>query len=125
MFRALATASLSALLLSSCMTPVDAPPADAPVAHVATPVPVLEGSGPHPGELVYKTRCAACHDNSAATKAPSPETMARLTPGHITNALMTGIMIPQAVGLSSKDVSDVSNWLAKGGGQSMTAGRRR
>jgi polyvinyl alcohol dehydrogenase (cytochrome) len=118
MLRTIATASLSALLLSSCMTPVDAPPADTPVAQVVTPapVPVLEGAGPHPGELVYKTRCAACHDNSAATKAPSPETMARLTPGHITNALMTGIMIPQAVGLSSKDVSDVSNWLAKGGG---------
>src|SRR5690606_33836163 len=29
----------------------------------------------------------------------------------------TGIMIPQAVGLTSKDVSDVSNWLAKGEAQ--------
>ena len=74
-------------------------------------------AGPHPGEVVYKARCAVCHDNSEATKAPSAATMARLTQGHITNALMTGIMIPQAVGLSSKDVSDVSNYLAKGGEQ--------
>lgn len=117
MLRTFATASISALLLSSCMTPVDAPPADAPVAQIAEPVQVAQASGPHPGELVYKQRCAACHDNPEATKAPSPETMARLTPGHITNALMTGIMIPQAVGLSSKDVSDVSNWLARGEAQ--------
>lgn len=117
MLRTFATASISALLLSSCMTPVDAPPPDAPVAQVVEPAPVMQASGPHPGEIVYKQRCAACHDNPEATKAPSPETMARLTPGHITNALMTGIMIPQAVGLTSKDVSDVSNWLARGEAQ--------
>ena len=118
MLRTFATATLSALLLSSCMTPVEtgAPESAAP-PQAAQPTPVAQASGPHPGEAVYKTRCAACHDNSEATKAPSPETMARLTPGHITNALMTGIMIPQAVGLSSKEVSDVSNYLAKGGGQ--------
>lgn len=117
MLRTLATASISALLLSSCMTPVDAPPADMPTAQTMEPAQVAQVSGPHPGELVYKTRCAACHDNSEATKAPSAETMGRLTPGHITNALMTGIMIPQAVGLTSKEVSDVSNYLARGGGQ--------
>jgi len=99
------------------MTPVDAPPADMPTAQTVAPVQVAQASGPHPGEIVYKQRCAVCHDNSEATKAPSAATMARLTPGHITNALMTGIMIPQAVGLTSKDVSDVSNWLAKGEAQ--------
>ena len=117
MLRTFATASISALLLSSCMTPVDVPPANGPTAQTVEPMQVAQPAGPHPGELVYKARCAACHDNSEATKAPSAETMGRLTPGHITNALMTGIMIPQAVGLTSKDVSDVSNWLAKGGGQ--------
>lgn len=117
MLRTVLTASLSALLLSSCMTPVEAPPADTPQQAAASapqtpqPVPVAHGSSPHPGEAIYKTRCAACHDNSEATKAPPRETLARLTPGHITNSLIAGIMIPQAVGLSSKDVSDVSNYL--------------
>jgi len=117
-YRTVAAATLSALFLSSCTTPADTPaPVSSQQVAASEPAPQPVLTGPHPGETVYKTRCAACHDNSEATKAPSPETMARLTPGHITNALMTGIMIPQAVGLSSKDVSDVSNFLAKGGEQ--------
>ena len=121
MLRKFAVAALSAVsiaAIASCTTPADTPAPVSPQQIAANePAPQPVSAGPHPGEAVYKTRCAACHDNSEATKAPSPETLARLTPGHITNALMTGIMIPQAVGLSSKEVSDVSNYLAKGGGQ--------
>lgn len=115
MLRKLASAvalSVSAIALASCTTPVEAPQQ----AASAAPEQVVP-AGPHPGEAVYKAKCAACHDNPELTKAPAPAVLARLTPGHITNALMTGIMIPQAVGLSSKDVSDVSNYLGKGGGQ--------
>jgi|LakMenEpi03Aug12_release.lakeMendotaPanAssembly.Ray.scaffolds.fasta_scaffold174114_1 polyvinyl alcohol dehydrogenase (cytochrome) len=117
--RPAAFATLSALLLSSCMTPPQTPAegVSAPQQTAAPAPQQMAAAGPHPGEAVYKTRCAACHDNSEATKAPSAETMARLTPGHITNSLMTGIMIPQAVGLTSKEVDDVSNYLGKGGGQ--------
>jgi len=113
MLRMLASAAaVSAMALAvSCTTPAAYPAAEPMTVAQAPP------AGPHPGELVYKARCAVCHDNSEATKAPSAATMARLTQGHITNALMTGIMIPQAVGLSSKDVSDVSNYLAKGEAQ--------
>lgn len=115
MLRTFASAvAVSAIALAvSCSTPVETVqvPADIQTTSVA------EVTGPHPGEAIYETRCAACHNNPEATKAPPRETLARLTPGHITNSLMTGIMIPQAVGLSSKDVSDVSNYLAKGDGQ--------
>ncbi len=115
MLRKLASAvalSVSAIALASCTTPVEAPQQTASAA----PEQVVP-AGPHPGEAVYKAKCAACHDNPELTKAPSPAVLARLTPGHITNALITGIMAPQAVGLSSKDVSDVSNYLGQGGGQ--------
>lgn len=120
--RTAAVATLSALLLSSCMTPPDAPAADTPAAPQAAaqpappatqPTPVAQTSGPHPGEAIYKARCAMCHDNPETTKAPPRETLAKMSPGDITNSLITGIMIPQAVGLSSKDISDVSNYLGK------------
>ncbi len=111
MLRKLASAvAVSVIALAACTTPETQQTADVAPQQV---VP----AGPHPGEAIYKAKCAACHDNSEATKAPSQQTLGRLTPGHITNALMTGIMIPQAVGLSSKDVSDVSNYLGHGGGQ--------
>jgi polyvinyl alcohol dehydrogenase (cytochrome) len=88
MLRMLASAvALSALALASCTTPAE-------TVDTAPQVAAAKPAGPHPGEAVYQAKCAACHDNSAATKAPSPETLARLTPGHITNSLMTGIMIP-------------------------------
>lgn len=115
MLRTLAFAAAPlALALASCSTSQTAD-----TGAEATQLAVAERavSGPHPGASVYEKSCASCHDNSELTKAPSRETMARLTPGHITNALMTGIMIPQAVGLSSKDVSDVSNYLASAGAQ--------
>jgi polyvinyl alcohol dehydrogenase (cytochrome) len=103
MFRTLASAiSLGAILaLSACSTATEE----------ATQQAAAQPAGPHPGEAIYKAKCSTCHDNSEATKAPAREVMARMSPGQITNALLTGIMIPQAVGLSSKDVSDVSNYL--------------
>ena len=95
----------AAALLASCSTAADQQ------AGGATQTASAQPTGPHPGEAVYKQRCSTCHDNSEATKAPAREVMSRMSPGQITNALITGIMIPQAVGLSSKDVSDVSNYL--------------
>jgi len=113
MLRTLASAvALSALALASCTTPMETPAPDQVAANDAPAPPAQPvAAGPHPGEAIYKAKCAACHDNPELTKAPPRETLARLTPGHITNSLIAGIMIPQAVGLSSKDVSDVSNYL--------------
>ncbi|MEZ5938226.1 MAG: PQQ-binding-like beta-propeller repeat protein [Hyphomonadaceae bacterium] len=110
-------AALAALMIAGCTS---APPSsDTQAADAAAPAAVQVAdtqaeapSGPHPGEAVYKARCAACHDNPTATKAPSLEALARYSPGQITNALITGRMVPQAVGLSSKEVGDVSNYLA-------------
>ncbi len=108
MLRTLASAvALSAIALAtSCTTPGAAPD------HEVAAAPARP-AGPHPGEAVYRQHCAACHDNAEAIKAPTRETLARMTSGMITNALMTGKMIPQATGLSSQDVSFVSDYLSE------------
>jgi polyvinyl alcohol dehydrogenase (cytochrome) len=92
-------------LLASCTTAADQQADGATQTAAAVP------AGPHPGEAIYNTRCAACHNNPEGTKAPPRETLARMSPGQITNSLIAGMMAPQAVGLSSKDVSDISNYL--------------
>ncbi len=103
-----------ASLLAACTTAVDqqgeAAAAQAPAAQAAADT---QSAGPHPGLAVYQQRCAACHDNPEASKAPPLPTLARLSPGQITNSLITGIMIPQAVGLTSEQISDVSNYLSQ------------
>ncbi len=105
--RALASvlAISATALLASCTTPAEQTETQAVVA--AAP------AGPHPGEAVYKKACASCHDNPDATKAPSRETLARMASGQITNALITGKMIAQATGLSSAQVSFVSDYLSE------------
>lgn len=102
MLRTLASA-VALIALASCSTP--GAEQTTQVAEAAKP------AGPHPGEAIYTARCAACHNNPEATKAPPRETLARMSPGQITNSLIAGMMAPQAVGLSSKDVSDISNYL--------------
>ena len=107
MLRMLASAvALSAFALAmSCTTPVD------PV--MPEQVAAAKPAGPHPGEAVYKQRCAACHDNPEATRAPSRATLARMASGNISNALIAGKMIAQGVGLSSAEVSYVSDYLSE------------
>ncbi len=92
-----------------------APPAPVAVpAPPAAPTPVAATTPPlHPGEAVYKARCASCHDIPDVTKAPSRETLARMTPGQIVNAMITGKMIPQSTGLTSTEVSYVAEYLSK------------
>ena len=65
------------------------------------------------GATVYQTHCAACHDNPDTSKAPSLDTLARMSSGQISNALITGKMIAQAAPLSSAQVSYVSDFLSK------------
>src|SRR5690349_11883583 len=109
MLRTLASAvALSAIALtSSCTTPGASSDSQAAAAEPAKP------AGPHPGEAVYKTNCAACHDNPEATKAPSRATLARMASGNISNALITGKMIAQGARLSSAEVSYVSDYLSE------------
>jgi len=109
MFRRLASAiSLGALLaLSSCSTGAPEQQADTSTQTAAVP------AGPHPGEAVYKQYCASCHDVPDVSKAPTRETLARMSSGQIVNALITGKMIAQATPLTSAQVSFVSDYLSE------------
>jgi polyvinyl alcohol dehydrogenase (cytochrome) len=98
-------AIFGALAFGSCSTP-------APDQAAATQAAAATPAGPHPGEAVYRKSCAACHDNPDASKAPTRDTLGRMTPGQITNALITGKMIPQAVGLTNAQISYVSDYLS-------------
>ncbi|MDZ4372446.1 MAG: PQQ-binding-like beta-propeller repeat protein, partial [Phenylobacterium sp.] len=66
----------------------------------------------HPGEAPYKTYCAACHEAPDLTRAPSRETLARMSRGQILNAMMTGKMTAQAAAMSSKEVEAVAAYLS-------------
>ncbi len=130
MLRMLASAAtlsaVSVFALASCTTPVQAAKVDpaeptivvvagqhepATISDIAIAVDAIEA--PHPGEAVYKRRCAACHDNPEATRAPSRATLARMASGNISNALIAGKMIAQGVGMSSAEVSYVSDYLSE------------
>jgi polyvinyl alcohol dehydrogenase (cytochrome) len=65
----------------------------------------------HPGAAVYREHCATCHDNPDATRAPSVEALGRMVPIAIRNTMVTGVMIPQAAGLSAAEIEAVSNYL--------------
>ncbi|HET9159401.1 MAG TPA: PQQ-binding-like beta-propeller repeat protein [Caulobacteraceae bacterium] len=53
-----------------------------------------------PGEGVYKERCASCHDNAAANRAPTRENLAAMSFETIHYALTDGKMKGQGTGLS-------------------------
>ncbi|HPI48644.1 MAG TPA: PQQ-binding-like beta-propeller repeat protein [Hyphomonadaceae bacterium] len=99
-------ASIGLAMLSGCAEQ-RAPDAPAPTAVVdaKTDAAAL-------GQATYTQNCAACHENSTATGAPDRATLARMAPGQIVNAMMTGKMIAQAAPLSSEQVSLVAEYLS-------------
>ncbi|HVY89686.1 MAG TPA: PQQ-binding-like beta-propeller repeat protein [Hyphomonadaceae bacterium] len=98
-------------LLGSCSTEAPQQASSPASQQTAAAAP----AGPHPGEAIYKTHCAACHDNPNGSKAPTVQTLNRMPPGQIVNALITGPMIPQATGLTPSEVSYVAEFLSKSG----------
>jgi cytochrome c5 len=87
MAKLLATAlgCASILALASCQTqdtttaatatPATPAVAAAPAPAPQAPQPVAAVAGAHPGEGVYKASCAACHDNTETTRAPSRDNL--------------------------------------------------
>jgi polyvinyl alcohol dehydrogenase (cytochrome) len=66
---------------------------------------------PHPGQAIYRLRCAACHDNPAETKSPSHETLGKMSYQVISFALTQGKMQAQAAGLSDDERGQLINYL--------------
>jgi polyvinyl alcohol dehydrogenase (cytochrome) len=93
----------SILALASCQTQAAdttaaAPaPSPAPAAAAAAPAapptaqPVAATSA-HPGEAVYKASCAACHDNTETTRAPSRDNLKAMSFQLVNYSLTQGKM---------------------------------
>jgi polyvinyl alcohol dehydrogenase (cytochrome) len=58
---------------------------------------------PHPGASIYRLRCAACHDNPEATRAPAKATLSAMSVPVLKFALTQGKMQAQAAGLSEDE----------------------
>ncbi len=115
---ALGCASILALI--SCQTPEPAAPAApaTPVAQVAPPaLPVATQPTPvavpatHPGELVYKASCAACHDNTETTRAPSRDNLKAMSFQLVNYALTQGKMKDIGSALSAEQRAQVVSFV--------------
>jgi polyvinyl alcohol dehydrogenase (cytochrome) len=75
-------------------------------------VAFLMGCGKAPnGALVYETRCAVCHDQPDANRAPARDTLARLTTGAIYHSITDGGMAIHAAGLPPREMHAVVEFL--------------
>jgi polyvinyl alcohol dehydrogenase (cytochrome) len=72
------------------------------------------------GEVLFKARCASCHD-PAVERAPPKDRLARRFPDDITAALTSGVMQPMAAGLSAEDIHAVVTYLTGDGAAEPTA----
>lgn len=102
----------------SAATPAPVQAAEAkPVAipepdHAPAPAPQPVAAGaPHPGEGVYKTFCAACHDQPDVTRAPSKDTLKGMSMQFLNYALTNGKMKVQGSAVSAEQRAQLVNYL--------------
>jgi polyvinyl alcohol dehydrogenase (cytochrome) len=67
------------------------------------------------GADVYRQRCAQCHDNSAATRAPSRDTLQKMTASRILRTLDFGLMMGVAYPLTREERNAAANYLGTSG----------
>ncbi len=63
------------------------------------------------GAALYKSRCAACHDNATQARVPKREEIAGLTPESIVTTMFAGAMVMQSVGLSQDEGRAIARYL--------------
>jgi len=63
------------------------------------------------GAAIYRSRCAACHDNSAQTRAPAPESLRAMSPEDVVRALNSGTMKQQGALLTNVDRRTIAEFL--------------
>lgn len=66
---------------------------------------------PHPGQAVYRERCAVCHDNPEASRAPAKTTLSAMSFQALNYALTLGKMKLQGEGLSDDQRGQLINYL--------------
>ncbi len=102
-------AAIAALSGLSLAARAQQPPAVPKPGYVLPP----ENAGglyPVNGEPIYKSKCAACHDNGV-NRAPTRTELAGHTPEDIYEILTNGVMKPMAAGLSDVDLYGVVYYL--------------
>jgi polyvinyl alcohol dehydrogenase (cytochrome) len=67
------------------------------------------------GEQVYQQRCAQCHENSAATRAPSRDALQKMPASRIVRTLDFGLMMGIAYPLKREEREAVANYLGTKG----------
>lgn len=74
------------------------------------------------GAEVYQQRCAQCHENAAATRAPARDALQKMSPGRILRTLDFGLMMGVAYPLTREEREAVANYLGKGSEPAPPAG---
>jgi polyvinyl alcohol dehydrogenase (cytochrome) len=94
-------------------TPVTAAPPAGSTTFPNSPRPetVAATTGAHPGEAVYKQACAACHDNSEATRAPSRDNLKAMSFQFVNYALTQGKMKDIGAPLTAQQRGDVVSYV--------------
>ena len=67
-------------------------------------------AAPPEGAELYEKHCAVCH-NSPETRAPSRETLSKMSPGAVFNALVSGTMAHQAAKMSVDERRTIAEFL--------------
>ena len=71
-------------------------------------------SAPMPGEAIYKTHCAACHDNPETSRAPAKTTLNAMRSEAIDFALTQGKMKAMGASLSDAERGQLISYLTGG-----------
>jgi polyvinyl alcohol dehydrogenase (cytochrome) len=74
--------------------------------------PGARPSGTEFGFFTFQTKCMKCHGNPAVERAPLPSAIREMTPEHIYEALTTGVMKPQAQGMSDGEIRTLALFMS-------------
>ena len=74
--------------------------------------PGARPSGTEFGFFTFQTKCMKCHGNPAVERAPLPSAIREMTPEHIYEALTTGVMKPQAQGMSDAEIRTLALFMS-------------
>src|SRR2546425_165913 len=102
-------------LLAGCGRPSEkAAPAAVPSAQSAGSAVghEFETKDGGPGEKVFKTTCAGCHE-AGVDRAPHPATLSLMTPESVYRTITSGVMKVQASGLTDTERRQVAEYLTR------------
>jgi polyvinyl alcohol dehydrogenase (cytochrome) len=64
-----------------------------------------------PGSVLYKARCASCHD-AAVERVPPRSVLEKLSADDIIQSMTSGVMAAQTVGLTASDINNIAAFVS-------------